>query len=123
MTIRLGLPLDGSIDPQKLIKMTKKNQPVMIFVQMAAPTTRDETDKLSSRWAVGLLNGHIPTQRYIVNDDRVLYMIEEGSRAWDAKEYLVQQEECVDVTLEQVAYPCKGQKSTTKSKASKREDL
>jgi len=32
-------------------------------------------------------------------------MVQDGSVAWDAKDYLIQQERCEEVTIEQVRFP------------------
>ena len=86
----------------------------MMFIKLRGPTSKEQTDRISNRWAIGLLNGHIPVQRYVVSEDKVLFVVQEGSQAWDAKEYLVEQEDCIEVQLEQVPYPCKQSKEENK---------
>ena len=107
MSELLGLKLGDSLDPEKLLKLSKKNKPVMMFIKLRGSASREETERISNRWAHGLLNGHIPVQSFVVSDDKVLFVVQEGSRAWDAKEYLVEQEDCIEVQLEQISYPCK----------------
>lgn len=36
----------------------------------------------------------------MVDDNRAIFMYKDGSQAWDAKDFLIQQEDCVDVTIE-----------------------
>lgn len=42
--------------------------------------------------------------RFMVDDNRAIFMYKDGSQAWDAKDFLVQQEDCVDVTIENQVY-------------------
>ena len=112
----LGPPLDlesfrdgdGKIDPQELMKQSKKNKPMMVFVGIKSDGEPDQhrTDKISNRWMQSLQNAHLPVQRYIVAPDRVLFMTEDGSRAWDIKDYLVTQSECTTVNFDQLSFPC-----------------
>lgn len=40
----------------------------------------------------------------MVDDNRAIFMYKEGSQAWDAKDFLIQQDDCVDVTIENQVY-------------------
>lgn len=40
----------------------------------------------------------------MVDDNRAIFMYKDGSQAWDAKDFLIQQEDCVDVTIENQVY-------------------
>ena len=57
---------------------------------------------------MGLQNGHIQTQLFVVTDNKVLLMVADGSLAWDVKDFLIQQPNCVEVLLEQRTYLCGG---------------
>ena len=46
--------------------------------------------------------------RYVVSDNRVVFTLKDGSKAWEVKEYLIQQERCLLVTLEGNDYIGKG---------------
>merc|ERR1712083_772001 len=59
------------------------------------PTPPDET---------GLWNNHIQAERYVLEEDRVMFMFRDGSAAWEAKDFLVEQERCNDIQLEQQTY-------------------
>ena len=85
----------------------------MMFVKMKGSLSRQDIELISRRWSHGLQNGHIPVQAYIVSDDRILLNVEEGSQAWEVKDFLVEQEECIEVELEQKPYPCKQHKKRT----------
>ena len=102
---------DGKVDPQNLMKQSKKGKPMMIFVGVRdAVDNQPYTEQVSSRWTNSLHNAHIPVQRYIVAPDRVLFMVEDGSLAWDIKNYLTTLTECTTVSFEQLSFDCKGYK-------------
>lgn len=42
--------------------------------------------------------------RYMVDDDRAIFMFKDGAMAWDAKDFLVQQDQCKEVTIENKPY-------------------
>ena len=43
--------------------------------------------------------------RYLVADDRALFLLKDGSTAWEIKDFLVQQPECKEVTFENQNFP------------------
>jgi hypothetical protein len=53
--------------------------------------------------------------RYLVADDRAIFMFKDGSQAWTAKEFLLEQEELKDVQLESQTYT--GKKPNDRNKA------
>ena len=103
---------DGNFDPQDLMKQSKKGKPVMIFVGVRGTPDKVRTEEVSSRWMQSLQNAHIQTQRYVVADDRVLFMVEDGSLAWDVKDYLTTLTECTTVSFDQLSFNCKDDKKT-----------
>jgi hypothetical protein len=44
----------------------------------------------------------------MVDDNRAIFMFRDGSQAWEAKNFLVDQERCFSVTIENKVYPGKG---------------
>ena len=90
--------------PEDMIKQAKKGQPVMMFVGIVDPSgkqvTRAFTDKLTKLWQSALYNNHIEAQVFIVEDNRVVFMVSEGSLAFEARDFLVKQEEVSDISLE-----------------------
>lgn len=49
-------------------------------------------------WLIFLLH------RYLVDDNRAIFLFKDGSQAWTAKEYLIEQEHCESVTIESKVY-------------------
>jgi hypothetical protein len=48
--------------------------------------------------------------RYVVSSDRVLFVLKDGGRAWEIKDFLVKQDRCEVVTIEGKDYPGKASK-------------
>lgn len=48
--------------------------------------------------------------RFVVGSNRVIFMLRDGSMAWEVKDFLVAQERCVDVTVEGQVFPGKAAK-------------
>ncbi|KAK3928532.1 LDLR chaperone boca [Frankliniella fusca] len=42
---------------------------------------------------------------YLIGDDRAIFLFKDGAQAWDAKNFLVEQEKCSQVIIESKAYP------------------
>ena len=40
----------------------------------------------------------------MVDDNRAIFMFKDGSQAWEAKDFLVEQERCKDVTIDSKVY-------------------
>lgn len=58
-----------------------------------------------------------------MGSDRAIFMLRDGSYAWEIKDFLVNQDRCADVTLEGQVYPGKGgskEKNKTKPEKGKK---
>lgn len=86
--------------PEDLLKLTKKGKTLMTFVKVSGNPTRDESEELTKLWQTALWNNHLQAERYMVDDDRAIFMFKDGAQALDAKEYLVEQERCESITIE-----------------------
>lgn len=114
-------------DPEKLIKMTKKGQTVMMFATVSGNPTKRETDEITQIWWAALKNALYDVQklvcllvkisclskkivsfRYIVDDSRVLFLLQDGSQAYEVKDYLVQQDRCQEVMIDNRSFQGKG---------------
>ncbi|CAF2114010.1 unnamed protein product, partial [Rotaria magnacalcarata] len=49
------------------------------------------------------------------DDSRVLFLLQDGSQAYEVKDYLVQQDRCQEVTIDNRPYYGKGAKDTQKA--------
>lgn len=95
-----------------MLKATKKGKTLMTFVTVTGKPTRDEAEEITKLWQTSLWNNHIQAERYMIDDNRAIFMFKEGSQSWEAKDFLVQQERCESVSIENKVYP--GPNSTGK---------
>ncbi|GAB1603973.1 LDLR chaperone boca-like [Argonauta hians] len=94
--------------PEELIKMSKKGKTLMMFVSVSGNPSRPETEKITSLWQSSLYNANIDITRYLISDNRAIFMLSDGSKAWEIKNFLVTQDRCLSVTIENQDYPGKG---------------
>lgn len=90
--------------PEDVIAASKRGLPVMMFVSIANPSgaavTKQFSEKVSQFWQSSLFNNHIDVQVYPIEDSRILFMFKEGSQAFEARNFIIKQKECIEVTLE-----------------------
>ncbi|XP_053962920.1 LDLR chaperone boca [Anastrepha ludens] len=102
---KLDLSNLDSSNPENLLKMSKKGRTLMTFVSVGGDPTREEADTITKLWQTSLWNNHIQAERYMVDDDRAIFLFKDGSQAWDAKDFLIKQAQCKGVTIENKEYP------------------
>lgn len=102
-------------DPGNVLQATKKGQTLMMFVSVANKPSRARTEEITKIWQTSLWSNHIQVERYLVDDDRAIFMFKDGAQAWTAKEFLVEQEELKDVQLDSQTYS--GKKPDEKNKS------
>ncbi|KAJ7994737.1 hypothetical protein DPEC_G00252580 [Dallia pectoralis] len=104
-------PIDFSkIDaskPEELLKMSKKGKTLMVFATVSGEPTEKETEEVTSLWQSSLFNANYDIQRFVVGSNRAIFMLRDGSFAWEVKDFLVAQERCADVTVEGQVFPGK----------------
>merc|ERR1712139_698358 len=77
----------------------------MLFVKVSDFNgDRDEVAEISSLWQTGLMNNHVTSERFQIEDDRVMFLFHDGADAWEAKDFFVEQDRCEEVQLEQKTY-------------------
>ncbi|KFM81405.1 LDLR chaperone boca, partial [Stegodyphus mimosarum] len=99
--------------------MAKKGQTLMAFITVSGNPTEQETEKITSLWQTSLMNNHINVERYPIGQDRVIFMFKDGSQAWEAKDFLVEQERMEVFSIENKEYY--GKHSSKKNKGKKDE--
>lgn len=91
-------------DEEDLLKMSKKDQSVMMFVSVKdlnnPVTTKAFTEKITQIWQNNIHNNHINANVYVIEDNRAIFLFNEGSQSFEARDYILQQKECVEVVLE-----------------------
>ncbi|KAH8253653.1 hypothetical protein KR032_006377 [Drosophila birchii] len=94
-----------SKNPEDLLKVSKKGRTLMTFVSVTGKPTRDEGESITKLWQTSLWNNHIQAERYMVDDDRAIFLFKDGAQAWEAKDFLIEQDRCKGVTIENKEYP------------------
>lgn len=95
-------------NPENLLKQTKKGRTLMTFVSVSGNPSRDEAEEITKIWQTGLWNANIQAERYMVDDNRAIFMFKDGAQAWDAKNYLIEQDRCESISIENKVYDGKG---------------
>lgn len=91
-------------NPEKLLEQTKKGRTVMTFVSVSGNPTKLEAEEITKLWQTSLWNNHIQAERYMIDDNRAIFMFKDGAQSWAAKDFLIEQERCESVTLENKVY-------------------
>ncbi|KAG7327394.1 hypothetical protein KOW79_009000 [Hemibagrus wyckioides] len=119
-------PIDFSkVDPSKpqdLLKMSKKGKTVMVFATVSGNPTEKETEEVTSLWQGSLFNANFDVQRFVVGSNRVIFMLRDGSYAWEIKDFLTLQERCEDVTVEGQVFPGKAANKANKANKEKEQN-
>merc|ERR1711953_1646806 len=85
---------------EEVMAATKKGKTIMLFAKINKFTDKHDTEEVSSLWHTGPYNAHIHGERFLVEDRRVMFSFKDGSYAWEAKDFLIEQERVEDVQLE-----------------------
>uniref|UniRef100_A0A1A8RGA1 LRP chaperone MESD n=3 Tax=Nothobranchius TaxID=28779 RepID=A0A1A8RGA1_9TELE len=107
--------LDAS-KPEDLLKMSKKGRTLMVFATVTGNPTEKETEEITGLWQGSLFNANYDVQRFVVGSNRVIFMLRDGSLAWEVRDFLVAQDLCEDVTVEGQVFPGKAANNNTKDK-------
>ncbi|KAK7912929.1 hypothetical protein WMY93_013140 [Mugilogobius chulae] len=96
--------------PEELLKMSKKGRTLMVFATVSGDPTEKETEEITGLWQGSLFNANYDIQRFVVGSNRVIFMLRDGSMAWEVKDFLVSQDRCAEVTVEGQVFPGKAAK-------------
>ncbi|KRY11987.1 LDLR chaperone MESD [Trichinella patagoniensis] len=94
-------------DMEEMAKAMKKRKTLMIFVTVSGEPSPKELDDITLLWQTSLFNNHIEVQRFTIDHNRAIFMFKDGAQAWDAKDFLIKQDRCAEVTIEGKSYPGK----------------
>lgn len=103
-----GVENDLFKDPEKLMRNSKKGKTLMAFVTVADNPSKEETEELTQRWQVGLNNNHMKCQRFVVADNKAIFVFEDGSLAYEAKDFLLEQPELQEYSIDNRVWQGKG---------------
>lgn len=91
-------------NPEAILKLSKKGKTLMTFVNLRDNLDKATVDKLTALWQTSLQNNHLIADRFLLDDNRCIYMFRDGSQAWDAKDFLIEQKEVMEVVIENKPY-------------------
>ena len=60
-------------DPSSVKKFSNMKKNILVFATLTGNPTKEETEEVSGIWMQGLFNNHIDLQRFILDDDRVMF--------------------------------------------------
>uniref|UniRef100_A0A0N7ZAX5 Mesoderm development candidate 2 n=1 Tax=Scylla olivacea TaxID=85551 RepID=A0A0N7ZAX5_SCYOL len=91
-------------NPEDLLKMSKKGRTLMMFVQVKDELSPSEAEEVTKLWQSSLYNSHIQAERYMVDERRAIFMFKDGSQAWEAKDFLLEQKDLRECSVENKVY-------------------
>ncbi|XP_068597993.1 LRP chaperone MESD [Brachionichthys hirsutus] len=106
--------------PEELLRMSKKGRTLMVFATVSGTPTERDTEDITGLWQGSLFNGNYDVQRFVVGSNRAIFMLRDGSMAWEVKDFLTAQERCLDVTVEGQVFPGKASKNDVDQKKKKK---
>src|SRR6218665_2435576 len=93
----------GTSDTESMLRASKKGRTLMSFVALKSES-REQTDVITGIWQTSLQNNHLHSNRFLIENDRAIFMFDDGDHAWDAKDFFIKQPECIEVTIEGQSY-------------------
>lgn len=107
-------------------KLSKKGKPLMLFATVSGEPTKEETESITALWQSSLFNANYEITRYIIEDNKAIFMLQDGGLAWEIKDFLVKQERCLEVTFDDNTYPGNNfpkSEKTEKKKSNKKSEF
>ncbi|KRY11990.1 26S proteasome non-ATPase regulatory subunit 1, partial [Trichinella patagoniensis] len=90
-------------------RIIKKDREMKLFVKFDPKMSRAEIDDLTNIWLMRFFNNHIVSKRRFSQEKEVEFLFIEGSQAWDAYHFVMDQDEVYEVMLEGNKYKGKAQ--------------
>lgn len=103
-------------NPESILQMSKTGKTLMMFVTVSGEPNQEEAEKITQRWQDQLFNANFQLQRYMVDSNRAIFLLKDGSKAWEIKNFLISQERCYEVTIDNKSYYGKGSGKKTNEK-------
>ncbi|XP_071507013.1 LDLR chaperone boca-like [Diadema antillarum] len=102
-------------NPESVLKLSKKGKTVMMFVTVSGNPPQEESETITQRWQDELFQANYQLQRYMVDSNRAIFLLNDGSLAWEMKGFLIQQDRCQEVTIDNKSYYGRGSGKKTDS--------
>ena len=96
------------LSEEAIRRESMRGRTVMIYVTMVGLPSEYDTRSLGQRWQMGLVNGGIRTELFVLGKGRVIMQTAQGERAVDVKDFLVEQAEVWSVRVDGKQFPGRG---------------
>ena len=100
----LDLDLEN-LSEETIRRETMRGRTVMVYVTMVGLPSEYDTRVTGQRWQMGLMNGNIKTELFVLGKGRVIVQTAQGERAVDIKDFLVKQPEVWSVRIDGKQFP------------------
>ena len=108
---------------------SKKGKPAMMFATLdkvkdektgqMRERTKEETEEISFRYRNLMQSNHLDSTPYVIEDNKILFTVHDGSRGYEVKSFLMRQPEVVEFEWDQQ----KSNKNNWKPKDDPEEEL
>jgi len=99
-------------NPDEIMKMSKSGKPTMLFVTVSGNPTEKEASDITALWQSSLFNANLDVQRYMIEANRAIFMVKDGANSFQVKDFLLKQDRCQQVTIDQQSWDGKGSGKT-----------
>lgn len=110
--LRKPKPIDMSkvdmTNTDNLMKLSKSGKPTMLFATVSGNPTEKEASDITTIWQSSLFNANLEVQRYMIGENRAIFMVKDGANSFQVKDYLIKQDRCLEVTIDQQSWKGKG---------------
>jgi len=103
----LDLDLEG-LSEETIRREAMRGRTVMVSVTMVGLPSEYDTRALGQRWQMGLMNGGIRTELFVLGKGRLIVQTAQGERTVEVKDFLVQQPEVWSVRVDGKQFPGRG---------------
>ncbi|KHJ43732.1 hypothetical protein D918_06237 [Trichuris suis] len=81
-------------------RILKKGRRMSLYVRFDPTLSRRQVDEVTNIWLIRFFNSHIQSQRRFINDKEVEFLFFDGAQSWDAKKFILEQDEVLELMLE-----------------------
>jgi len=105
-----NIPFDPK-NPMEYVKASKKGKPAMMFASLdkikdkksgeMRDRTKEETEEVAFKHKSLMQSGHLDGTPYVIDPNKILWTVQDGSKGYQVKHFLMQQPEVVEFEWEQ----------------------
>mmetsp|Transcript_30175 Transcript_30175/g.70997 ORF Transcript_30175/g.70997 Transcript_30175/m.70997 type:complete len:194 (+) Transcript_30175:14-595(+) len=92
-------------NPDPFLRATQRGKPAMLFAKVRPDRHKRELEELAFKWKSLLVTNGIECMPYVVEDSKILFYCEDGTKGWDVKAFLLEQPELEQFEWDGRVYP------------------